>query len=118
MIEYINALAAGLIAMWATWCCLSSRVRDGVIGKVLYCTIALSGYAVLARSDQFFFTPNAAGVTLHVSLALAGARHIFMVTYWPAVRAWLCARLDCEHCLRDTRFGPAADQIERRREGP
>lgn len=117
MIEYINAVAAGLIAVWATWCCLSARVRDGIIGKLLYCTVALSGYAVLARSDQFFFTPNAAGVTLHVSLALAGARHIFMVTYWPVVRAWLCARLDCEHCLRDPRFGPAADQIERRREG-
>jgi len=117
MIEHINAIAAGSIAVWATWCCLSSRVRDGVVGKILYCAIALSGYAILARSNQLFFTPNAAGVTLHVALALAGARHVFMVTYWPAIRARLCARLDCEHCLRDQRFGPAGDQIERRSEG-
>src|SRR5471032_2413763 len=40
------------------------------------------------------------GVTMHVGLALAGARHIFMVTYWQRVKIWLCRTLNCEHCLR------------------
>ncbi|MEG2579068.1 MAG: FAD-dependent oxidoreductase, partial [Glutamicibacter sp.] len=39
------------IAIWATWCVLSGKVRDGVIGKVLYAVIAISGYAILARSE-------------------------------------------------------------------
>jgi len=68
-VEYLNAYAAGLIAFWATWCVLSGKVRDGVTGKILYAVIAISGYAILARSDRFFFTPNSAGVTMHVALA-------------------------------------------------
>lgn len=96
--EYINAIAAGLIAIWATWCVLSGKVRDGVIGKILYAIIAISGYAILARSDRLFFTPNSAGVTMHVALALAGLRHMFMLTYWPRVKRWICRWLDCERC--------------------
>jgi putative chitinase len=83
--EYMNAGAAGVIACWATWCVLSARVRDGVIGKALYAVVAISGYAVLARSERFVLTPNAASITLHVALALAGLRHMFMATCWPAV---------------------------------
>jgi hypothetical protein len=111
--EYLNAFAGGFIALWASWCVLSGRVRDGVIGKILYATIAISGYAILARSDRFFFTPNSAGVTMHVALALAGLRHMFMVTYWPAVKRWMCGRLSCEQCLKDHRFGPG--KVERRK---
>ncbi|WP_085598733.1 hypothetical protein [Pseudomonas sp. B10(2017)] len=96
ILEYINALAAGVIALWASWAVLSGKVRDGVIGKILYSIIALSGYAILARSDRMFFTPNTAGVTMHVALALAGLRHMFVVTYWPKVKRWICQRLDCE----------------------
>lgn len=98
ILEYINAFSAGLIALWATWAVLSGKVRDGVIGKILYSVIALSGYAILARSDRMFFTPNTAGVTMHVALALAGIRHIFVVMYWPRVKRWICRRLDCDLC--------------------
>ncbi|MFJ3486592.1 hypothetical protein ACIPL1_24785 [Pseudomonas sp. NPDC090202] len=115
ILDYLNAYAAGVIAVWATWCVLSRRVRDGIVGKVLFSVIALAGYAILARSDRFFFTPNTAGVTLHIALALAGARHMFMLTYWQRVKVWLCRRLNCEHCLRDPRFGAAPGQTERRR---
>lgn len=113
-LEYLNAYAAGFIAFWATWCALSGKVRDGVIGKILYAVIAISGYAILARSDRFFFTPNSAGVTLHVALALAGLRHMFMVTYWSAVKRWICSRLSCEGCLSDNRFGPEPRKLDRR----
>lgn len=100
ILEYINAFSAGLIALWATWAVLSGKVRDGVIGKILYSIIALSGYAILARSDRMFFTPNTAGVTMHVALALAGIRHMFVVMYWPRVKRWICRRLDCDLCKR------------------
>lgn len=98
ILEYVNALAAGFIALWASWAVLSGKVRDGVIGKILYSIIALSGYAILARSDRMFFTPNTAGVTMHFALALAGLRHMFVVTYWPRVKRWICRHLQCERC--------------------
>ena len=100
ILEYINSYSAGVIALWATWCILSRKVRDGVLGKIIYAVIALSGYAILARSERMFFSPTIAGTTLYVSLALAGARHWFMVTYWSQTTAWLCRKLNCEHCLR------------------
>lgn len=110
ILEYINAYSAGVIALWATWCILSGKVRDGVVGKIIYAVIALSGYAILARNERMFFSPTIAGTTLYVSLALAGARHWFMVMYWPQTKAWLCRALNCEHCLRcDIR----TDQVER-----
>ena len=100
ILEYINAYSAGVIALWATWCILSGKVHDGVVGKLIYAVIALSGYAILARNERMFFSPTIAGTTLYVSLALAGARHWFMLTYWPQTKAWLCRMLSCEHCLR------------------
>ena len=110
ILEYINAYSAGVIALWATWCILSGKVRDGVVGKIIYAVIALSGYAILARNERMFFSPTIAGTTLYVSLALAGARHWFMVMYWPQTKIWLCRKLSCEHCLRcDIR----TDQAER-----
>lgn len=99
-LELINSIACGLIALWAIWCVLSGRVRDGVIGKLIYSAIAISGFVVMSREQSIFMMgPTTAWITLHVSLALAGARHIFMVTYWQQVKAWLCRTLHCEHCM-------------------
>jgi len=98
--ELINSIACGLIALWATWCVLSGRVRDGILGKLIYSAIAISGFVVMARNQTLFFGPTSAGLTLHVSLALAGARHIFMVIWWQRVKGWLCRTLNCEHCMR------------------
>jgi hypothetical protein len=97
--ELINSIACGLIALWALWCVLSGKVRDGILGKLIYSAIAISGFVVVNREQNIFIGPTAAGLTLHVSLALAGARHIFMVTYWQRVKAWLCRMLNCEHCM-------------------
>ena len=111
ILEYINAYSAGVIALWATWCILSGKVRDGVVGKIIYAVIALSGYAILARSERIFFSQTIAGTTLYVSLALAGARHWFMATYWQRLKVWLCRTLNCEHCLHCDK---APGGIERR----
>ena len=83
------------------------------MGKILYAVIALSSSAILARNEQMFFSPTIAGTTLYVSLALASARHWFMVMYWPQTKAWLCRTLNCEQCMRDYRYGP--DGFERRK---
>jgi hypothetical protein len=81
--ESLTALSCGAIALWATWCALSGKVCDGVLGKFIYAAIAISGYAIFARKENFFFGPTVAGVTLHMALATAGARHWFIATYWP-----------------------------------
>ncbi|WP_323150717.1 hypothetical protein [Pseudomonas glycinae] len=111
-LELINFIACGLIALWATWCVLSGKVRDGVIGKLIYSAIAISGFVVMSREQTIFMMgPTTAGITLHVSLALAGMRHIFMVIWWQRVKTWLCRTLNCEQCLRSDK---APGGIERR----
>lgn len=112
-LELINSIACGLKALWATWCVLSGRVRDGVIGKLIYSAVAISGFVVMSREQNIFMMglTTIAGITLHVSLALAGMRHIFMVIWWQRVKAWLCRTLNCEHCLRCDK---APGGIERR----
>ena len=113
--ELINSIACGLIALWATWCVLSGKVKDGILGKLIYSAIAISGFVVMTRSQNIFFGPTTAGLTLHVSLALAGVRHIFMVTWWLVVKAWLCRTLNCEHCMGCDK--PTAGQVGRHKQG-
>ena len=98
-LDLINSIASGLIALWAFWCVVSGKVRDGILGKLIYSVIAISGFVVMARNQNIFLAPTTAGTTLLVFLALAGLRHIFMVTYWQRVKVWLCRTLNCEHCL-------------------
>ncbi|WDM61684.1 hypothetical protein K4A76_14060 [Pseudomonas sp. NEEL19] len=108
----INTIACGLIALWATWCVLAGRVRDGVIGKLIYSAIAISGFVVTARNQSLVFGQSTAVLTMHATLAMAGVRRIFMVTWWPGLKVWLCHALRCEHCLKDCRYGPGG--IKRR----
>lgn len=98
--QTLSTLFISAIAVWASWSVFSCRVRDGVIGKLIYASIALAGYAIATRSESIIFTPTVAGVTFHGSLALAGIRHIFMVTYWVRVKRWICRHIDCDDCVR------------------
>jgi hypothetical protein len=112
-LELINSIACGLVALWATWCVLSGKVRDGILGKLIYSVIAISGFVVMTRSQNIFFGPTSAGVTFHVALCMAGVRHMFMVTYWPPVKAWLCRTLNCEQCMSCPK---APEGIDRRKQ--
>jgi hypothetical protein len=113
-LELINSIACGLIALWATWCVLSGKVRDGIIGKIIYSAIAISGFVVMTRNQTLFIGATSAGLTFHVSLCLAGMRHMFMVTYWSGVKKWICFKLNCEYCLRGDRFGVRPEKVDHR----
>jgi hypothetical protein len=62
-LELINSIACGLVALWATWCVLSGKVRDGIVGKLIYSAIAISGFVVMTRNQTLFFGPTNAGPT-------------------------------------------------------
>ncbi len=98
-LEFMSTLTIGIISAWAVWCALSHKVKDGIVGKLIYAVIAISGYAIVTRTETMFFTPSVAGVTFHAGLAMAGVRHYFIVNHWSTVKVWLCKYLHCEHCL-------------------
>ncbi|MCO8166849.1 hypothetical protein NJC40_03530 [Pseudomonas sp. 21LCFQ02] len=114
-LQLVSTVSIGIITAWALWSMLSFRVNDGIVGKVIYFTIAVAGYAMATRGEWPYVTPTVAGVTFHVALACAGVRHWFVRTYWMQVKTWLCRHLHCEHCLTDPRFGSDPGKTDRRR---
>jgi len=100
-LQTLSTLFVGTISLWAMWCMLSARVHDGIIGKIIYAAIMVSGFAIVTRAETFFVTPTTAGVTFHGALALAGLRHWFVANHWPLVKGLLCRYLHCEQCLND-----------------
>ncbi|MGV8917818.1 MAG: hypothetical protein ACOH2R_08470 [Pseudomonas sp.] len=100
-IEILSSTYIGIIAAWATWCVVSRKVNDGVLGKIVYAVIALAGYAMVTRTESVFFTPTVAGVTFHGGLAMAGVRHYVMVNHWPRIKILMCRYLHCESCLNE-----------------
>lgn len=100
-LQALSTLFIAFISLWAMWCMLSSRVRDGIIGKVIYAAIMVSGFAIVTRAETVFVTPTTAGVTFHGAIAMSCLRHWFVANHWPVVKAWLCRYLHCEQCLSD-----------------
>ena len=87
MIGYLNLAALLMICVWATWCALCPRIRDGIIGKVIFATVALSALAIVLGSNG-----PAATMTLNISMAAVGMRHMWMRYFWKRiVRRYRCA---------------------------
>ncbi|MEE3504849.1 hypothetical protein QN399_00980 [Pseudomonas sp. 10C3] len=101
-IELFSEVVIAIISGWACWCCLSRKVNDGIVGKLIYGIIAISGYAIVTRTETMFFSPSVAGVTFHAGLAMAGLRHYFLVNHWAKVKAWVCRYLHCDSCANQT----------------
>jgi hypothetical protein len=99
-LQTLSTAFISIIAIWAMWCVLSHKVRDGIVGKIIYAAIAVSGFAIATRGEAVL-SPTAAGVTFHGALALAGLRHWFIANHWHRVKAWLCRYLHCEQCLNN-----------------
>ncbi|WP_448120066.1 hypothetical protein [Pseudomonas veronii] len=100
-LQTLSTAFVSIIAIWAMWCVLSHKVRDGIVGKIIYAAIAVSGFAIATRGETVLLSPSAAGVTFHGALALAGLRHWFVANHWPRVKGWLCRYLHCEQCLNN-----------------
>jgi len=100
-IQTLSTAFISVISLWAMWCMLSAKVHDGIVGKVIYATIMVSGFAIITRAETVFVTATTAGVTFHGALALAGLRHWFVANHWPRVKGWLCRYLHCEQCLNN-----------------
>lgn len=69
----MTLVAYGVIALWAGWCVLSDRVKDGVFGKLIYSAVSIAALAAIL-SDR-------PGATDHVFLfgfALIGIRHFVL----------------------------------------
>ena len=113
-LHILTAASVAMISTWAMWAIFSKRVRDGVVGKLIYSVIAISGYALTVRGELPWIA-STAGATFLASLACAGVRHIVVVMWWAQVQAWLCRHLKCEHCLHDPRFGVGPGKTDRRR---
>jgi len=91
----VNFMACVAIFAWATWCALDSRVKDGVLGKIMFSVAAIAALGVLMGPQSGYHGPRAAEVTLNVAIAALGARHVTMKYVWPRlVRAMRCA---CSH---------------------
>lgn len=73
-------VAFATVGFWALWCVLSRRVRDGVIGKLLYSAVALACFAgaVHKMSGTFSMIPYN---TALCALALLAVRHIALNFY-------------------------------------
>lgn len=75
--NFIVFTAFAIIGAWAFWCVMSARVRDGVIGKILYTVISLAAFsgAVHQYGGSFTMTPYLA---ILGALSLLAVRHFIM----------------------------------------
>lgn len=69
----------GVLFGWAVWCVCSSRVNDGVLGRLFYSSIAISAFAAFfADNPQTNLMANQLIIT---AVALNGLRHFVMRVY-------------------------------------
>lgn len=93
-----NAIACTITMMWAVWAALSTKVQDGICGKIIFAAIAISSLAVLLGPTYGYRQPQTAEMTLNVCFAAYCVRYVFMKYAWP----WIVDRLCCPECpLRD-----------------
>lgn len=88
----VNVVAVSVIVVWAFWCILYKRVSDGIVGKVLYMLLMLAALGVLSNPGQGSET------ALNCTVAAIGARHFWMKTVWPHIRAAVIRRIRCATC--------------------
>ena len=82
----ITLIAYIVIFLWAVWCVLSDQVKDGIFGKLMYASIAISAMVATFYSGEVMHART--DVTLIVCFALIGARHFIVRQY----KAWKGAK--------------------------
>lgn len=72
---------AGLL-IWSSWCVVSPKIDDGIIGKLFFMLVALASVSTLMGSDC---APN----WVYLGVALVFVRAAFLAHVWPHIVAYL-----------------------------
>lgn len=74
--DAIAERAAFVLMVWACWCGFSRSVSDGIVGKLVYASIAMLSLAIIVRCANLW-TYQA----LAVCFAALGIRHCYLQCY-------------------------------------
>ncbi len=80
----LNIIAVTLIMAWSLWSTLSSKVDDGIIGKLFLGYVCMSSMAVLFGVHGDIATAET--THLHIGLAALAMRQILMKYFWYRIR--------------------------------
>lgn len=78
----LNAAASTVICVWATWCVFSSKINDGIAGRLLLSCTALAAFSCATAPHCLHPQTEA---TLKVCLAALAFRHWFVCSVFPVV---------------------------------
>lgn len=76
MIEHLREIGFAGLLFWSTWCVVSPRVNDGIIGKLFFMLVALGSVSAMMGSE-------CAPVWVYVGVAAVFLRAYFMASIWP-----------------------------------
>ena len=65
-----------VILLWATWCVFSQSVKDGILGRIMYSSIAIAAFAAIF--SEHALTIYRSNQIVVVAVACIGLRHFFM----------------------------------------
>lgn len=86
----LQVISTLIILSYAVWSCLSKKVDDGIIGKLIYGLIALTALASLIHIIDGISNNNLA---LIVCVALLFLRNISTVLIFPRLKTYLKNKL-------------------------
>lgn len=81
----VNMIACATIFAWSSWCVVTRWVHCGILGRSMFAMAALASLAVIVGPQGGYSGARAAEVTLNLSMAMLGARHVTMRFIWPRI---------------------------------
>ena len=92
----LNLAACTIIFAWATWCALSRKVNDGILGKIIFAVLSISSLGMLLGPNGWYGGRQSAETTMHMAMAALCLRHLAMKFIWPrlvrAIRCQVCPK--------------------------
>jgi hypothetical protein len=76
--DSIREIAFAVLLLWSSWCVVSPKINDGIIGKLFFMLVALGSVSALMGSD-------CAPTWVYVGVCLVFVRAWFLVQVWPHV---------------------------------
>ena len=94
----VHQVSAALICLWAWFCVFSTRVNDGLLGKLLFGFLGIAAFGVMVAPVAWPYFNERATVVMNVFVAGVGVRHMWMKCLWGHIKAacerWtICARI-------------------------